>query len=509
MKPAQRHVNPKLMEDAKLEFDRLKQYMYVDSNSDICSPLVIAPKATKPFIRFCGDYVKVNQHIEIGHYPIPDVPKSLEKIWGFKVFADIDMVNSFHQFELAPLTSHRLSIQTVWGQVRPLFMPEGIGPASGVLQRAVSTIFEDFDEWLIRIFDNLLICGHDYQDLYKKLDQFLDRCIQRNIFLKFSKTYLGFEHANFFGYIVRHNRYELSQERKDEIMGMPFPNSTKSMQSFLGSALFFKSFMPEYSAKCAPLNDMIKKDFNWKDRSSWKANYEKIFHEFKLDLQSAMALHYPDYNLEWILRVDASTLGVAAVLMMKKPLQLAEPGAEGVQYTLLPIAFASQKFSAQATRWAIIEQEAFSCFFGVKKFEFYLRCKPFILETDHNNLIWMEASPVPKVIRWRIFLQGFAFQLRHIPGKLMKLVDHNSRHFSDNSSPIAKLDSEVLSHIRTGAQVKLPKSVRWADYCGKSLVNFSDFGTISVDTGAPLSERHFSGAQRHFSRKYFYRNYQL
>jgi hypothetical protein len=237
MKPAQRHVNPRLMEDAKLEFDRLKKYMYVDSNSDICSPLVKAPKATKPFIRFCGDYVKVNLHMEIGHFPIPDDRKSLEKISGFKLFADIDMVNSFHQIKLGDLTSHRLSIQTTWGQVRPLFMPEGIGPASGVLQRTVSSIFSDFSEWLIYIFDNLLICAYDYDDLYNKIDVFLDRCIERNVFLKFGKTYLGFDYANFFGYVVRHESYELSQERKDEIMQMPFPNSTKSMQSFLRTLL--------------------------------------------------------------------------------------------------------------------------------------------------------------------------------------------------------------------------------------------------------------------------------
>ena len=51
-----RSINPKLCDHAKKEFDRLKQYIYVDSDSLWASPLVIAPKATTPFIRFCGDY---------------------------------------------------------------------------------------------------------------------------------------------------------------------------------------------------------------------------------------------------------------------------------------------------------------------------------------------------------------------------------------------------------------------------------------------------------------------
>jgi len=453
MKPAQRHVNPRLLDTAKKEFERLKQYMYVDSNSDICSPIVIAPKATKPFIRYCGDYVKINLHIETGHQPIPDVQKSLEKIWGYRIFVDLDMVNSFHQVKLADKTSQRLSVQTPWGQVRPLFMPEGIGPASGVLQATVASIFHDFveEQWAIVIFDNFLVCAHDYDDAYKKLERVIDRCIERNLFLKFSKSWLGFDYANFFGYVVRHEKFELSQERKDEIMNMPFPGNTKSMQSFLGSALFFKAFMPHYSTLCAPLNDTIKKDFEWKDRSSWKQDYEATFNTFKHALQDAMALHYPDYTLPWVLRVDASTLGVAAALLMRKTVLQPEGTTSATEYIYIPIAFASQKFSPQAHNWTIIEQEAYSCYFGIKKFEYYLRCKEFVLETDHNNLIWMEASSVPKVIRWRIYMQAFNFRLRHIPGKFMKLVDHNSRHFPQSVPTMAAGEPDLSSSTNTSA----------------------------------------------------------
>ena len=63
MKPLARPVNPKLYENAKLEFQRLSKYMYTTTVSPIASPLVIAPKKTKPFIRFCGDYVAINKYI--------------------------------------------------------------------------------------------------------------------------------------------------------------------------------------------------------------------------------------------------------------------------------------------------------------------------------------------------------------------------------------------------------------------------------------------------------------
>ena len=53
---------------------------------------------------------------------------------GFKIFLDIDMTNSFHQFPLTELSSQRLAIQSPCGLVEPIFLPEGVSPASGHLQ---------------------------------------------------------------------------------------------------------------------------------------------------------------------------------------------------------------------------------------------------------------------------------------------------------------------------------------------------------------------------------------
>ena len=53
--------------------------------------------------------------------------------------------------------------------------------------------------------------------------------------------------------------------------------------------------------------------------------------------------------------------------------------------------------------------------------------KRFILETDHANLVWMEKSTVPKIIRWRMYLQSFEFLIRHIPGKQNIIADWFSR----------------------------------------------------------------------------------
>ena len=210
-----RPIRPDLMEHARKEFDRLIQYFYETDRdictSRICSPLVIAPKATAPFIRFCGDYRRINEYISIPHHPIPVVVHELAKAAKFKVFVDLDMTNSFHQIPLSRQAAQLLSIQTPWGMVQPKFLPEGVDPASGLLQSIVREIFdfEDFQDWTIVIFDNFLVLADDYEDAANKLERVIDRCAEYGVILKMKKSFIGASKVTFFGYEVTHGEWKL------------------------------------------------------------------------------------------------------------------------------------------------------------------------------------------------------------------------------------------------------------------------------------------------------------
>ena len=280
-KPKARPMNPKTKEAAEKEFNRMSTYMYVDSDSPIACPLVIAPKATAPFIRICGDYIWVNKYVRTGQYFIPHVMKALEKAAGFSYFIDLDLTNSFHQLVLGERTSNILSVVTPWGTKRPLFLPEGVASASGKLQRAVMQLFNDFEEWTIAIFDNLLVLCHDLEDGLDKLQKIIDRCYERGVVLKFSKSWIGFQEVKFFGYKVQPGSYGLDEERKEAVLKMVMPSSLKEMQRFLGTALFFNEFVPNFSEETRHLYDMVKEKFDW-DRSTWLVDYEAEFERVKL-----------------------------------------------------------------------------------------------------------------------------------------------------------------------------------------------------------------------------------
>ena len=107
----------------------------------------------------------------------------------------MDLTNAFHQTRLALHNSNMLSVMTPWELKWPKFMPEGIAPASGILQRTVMELFFDLKDWILTLFNNLLILCHDYDDGMDKLRRVRDRCHERNVVLKFSKSTFGFTHV--------------------------------------------------------------------------------------------------------------------------------------------------------------------------------------------------------------------------------------------------------------------------------------------------------------------------
>ena len=431
-RPRYSHVSPALMATAKTEYERLGTYFLEKSESTIASPITIAGKATPPYVRLCGDYRWVNQFIEVPNYWIPQVREEILRMTGSHIFADLDMTNSFHQIKLDTKSSEKLSLKTPWGQCQPRFLPEGIAPATLYLHEYVRLAFADM-EWVLVIFDNIVVMAQTREELLHRLDVFFDRCVERNISLKFPKSFIGFRHVDFFGYTISDGRYTLRPERLQTLENMEMPTSKEQMRSLLGVANFGGPFIDKFSILAAPLFEMVQTRFNWEDQSTWTRDYKACFDTFKREgLLKVLTLNFPDYNKIWILQTDASMVGVAGALFQ---IDFDEPqDTRKLQLTYL----VSKKFSEPATRWSTIKQECYGIYYSIFQLQHWLRGKPFIIETDHQNLQWMEASEVPSIVRWRLFLQSFPIiGVRHIKRRFNALSDYYSKFFPKSPEEVA------------------------------------------------------------------------
>jgi hypothetical protein len=386
-----------------------------------------------------------------------------------------------------------LSIQTKWGQFRPLGLPEGVSFATGLLQKTVSSIFLEYDEWMIVIFDNFLVLAYDYQDAHEKLVKVLTKCKERNVTLNFKKSWFGFDTVKFFGYLVRHNSYEVTEERKQGIMQLPFPDDASGMRRFLGMVLFCSRFISNYVELSSPLHDMTKKNFNWDKRTWLTTDFEMAFERMKEAVLKSMALYYPDFELPWKIFTDASKSGIGGQLVQFRTLPNGETNPEVV-------ATVHSKFSDVARRWPASKQECFALFKVVNKLEYYLRPKAFVLVTDHANLRYLNQATDPLVIRWRTYLQGFNLYVEYLPGKLNFFADYLSRiHFvseldGSGLEDTSEVDVHSLTAIDfTAVAAEVDKSKQYSPEVYLKLVHGDRMGHHGTRRTYHLLNEYFEG----------------
>ena len=83
------------------------------------------------------------------------------------------------------------------------------------------------------------------------------------------------------------------------------------------------------------------------------------------------------------------------------------------------IRFFSKALTGAQLNWHTREKECYGIFYGVELFEAELDGRYFILETDHKNLTYINATFVGKFLRWKLYLQDKNFSLEHVAGKVI------------------------------------------------------------------------------------------
>lgn len=81
-----------------------------------------------------------------------------------------------------------------------------------------------------------------------------------------------------------------------------------------------------------------------------------------------------------------------------------------------PVAYVSRAFNQRERNWSTIEQEAFAVYHCIITLERYLLGHHFTVQTDHDNLRYIDSGSSPKLSRWRMRLQMFSFDVHHIKG---------------------------------------------------------------------------------------------
>ena len=380
--------------------------------------VVMVRHPTKPGLRFCLDARPLNENTMLMPYQVPEIQESLDELAGYKYYCSFDLTAYFTQFDLAEecrdmtaflVPGDKDHAPQIWRFKRMIFgLVNGSFFAQKQLQEALA-------KWpgcngIKNFIDDCCIGANSVQQLCDKVRSFMEFCKHHNLRLKREKVKLAVGAIKHLGFVLSEEGKSLDPARVDSLVNMKAPENFKALKSLLGSFAFVRGWLADASTTCAPLTDLLStaaKKRGW----YWGPEQEKALKELKIAVQIAPVLMQPDYSLPFNISVDASDVGVGAVLWQMRK------GTDGV---LRPaaIAYASRRFSERERAWPIGERECMACKYGFEKFASYVTQHPDVtLFCDHHNMQHMWACCSAKITRWRMYLEQFKpFKIVHIAG---------------------------------------------------------------------------------------------
>ena len=393
-----------MREELRNEVDTMLEMGVVrPSTSPYASPIVMVKKKDGSN-RVCVDFRKLNKITEVDPEPMTTAEDLFRRLSGKKFLSKIDLTKGYWQIPVAPEDVHKTAFVTPDGQYEFTRMLFGMVNSGATLVRGLRKILEGMPG-VGSYIDDIVIYSDSWEDHIKTLKELFSRLRKARITARPTKCLLGASRMEFLGHQVGGDIITPSRDNLEKVRNTPRPTTKKQVRSFLGLVGYYRDHIPAFAEISAPLTDLLKKGKG--EHIQWSEAQERAYSLLKEYLLQEPVLKLPDLSKPFVLRTDASGVGVAAVLLQEN---------DGKLY---PVGYASKKLNLTEARYPIIEKECLAVVWGIKRFKLYLAGRRFTLQTDHKPLKYLKDASYQndRVFRWAVAVQEYSFRVEDIPGR--------------------------------------------------------------------------------------------
>lgn len=399
------------------------------------SPIVCTPKPKSGEIRMCVDMRVVNQHIARERHLTPTLNELMAEVSGATFFSKLDLNSGYHQLELDEESRNLTVFSSHVGLRRYKRLNFGVNSASEIFQNAINQVISGI-QGAINISDDILLFSrgdvHNHRELLKSV---LERLRDKNITLNRDKCQFLKKRLEFAGHIWSTEGVQPDPKKVQAIVEAPAPTNVSEVRSFLGMVNYVSRFIPNMATVSEPLRVLTKKDQEWK----WGDEQEAAFQSLKGSISSPKVMAFFDTNKDVTLLVDASPIGLGAVLSQDGRV----------------VAYASRSLSDVEQRYSQTEREALAIKWACGHFRLYIYGKPVQIITDHKPLEALfsnpHSKPPPRIERWMVSLQDYDLKVKYQPGK-DNPADFMSRHPIKTESPDGTFTEEYVNFVLESAR---------------------------------------------------------
>lgn len=408
-------VPQQLVEKLQQEVEEMLRLRVIEpSYSEWCSPVVIIFKKDGS-LRICIDFRKLNSISEFDAYPMPRIDDLLEKIGAAKYIGTLDLCKGYWQVLLERSSRTYTAFRTPAGLFQVTVMPFGLHGAAATFQRLMDRVLQGCENYSAAYLDDVVIVSNTWEEHVQHLSLVLEKIQQAGLALNPGKCEWARQETKYLGYRLGRGEIRPQVDKVEAIQNCLRPSTKKEVRSFLGLVGWYRRFVPQFATIAAPLTALTCKD--QRNPVTWTDECEEAFKTLKNQLCASPVLRSPDFSQRFLVQVDASAVGLGAVLAQ------GDPGEER------PILYLSRKMQPRKTRYSTVEKEGLAIKWALEGLRYYLLGREFDLETDHRALTWINSMKDHKsrLTRWYLSLQPYRFMIRHRSGKANVVADYLSR----------------------------------------------------------------------------------
>ncbi|XP_047987137.1 uncharacterized protein LOC125226991 [Leguminivora glycinivorella] len=354
-------VPPYRLPPAKTEILRaevskmLKEGIIKPCQSPWSAPVVMVPKKDGG-TRVCVDYRQLNAITTPDVYPLPRIDDLLHNAKRTPFMSTIDLRAGYWQIKVKDEDQAKTSFVTPFGMYLFLRMPFGLRNAPATFQRLMDGFRISLSHIKLLVYlDDLIIMSTSFEQHLKDLQDVFARLKEYNLTANREKCNFCVAKIKYLGHYITADGLELDSDKISSILKMPAPSNLKHLLSFIQTCSWYRRFVPNFAKVAEPLTRLTKKNTEW----TWTSEQQTAFETSKKLLVSAPVLAQADDSKPYIIKSDASSYAIGAVLVQ----------GEGEQEH--PVEYASRLLNQAERNYSTTEREALSVVWAVNKFRGY------------------------------------------------------------------------------------------------------------------------------------------
>ena len=412
-------IPPVWREEVKQQIDQLLVLGIIRASESPWSSAVVTVKKKDGGVRICVDYRAVNGVTVPDPYLMPFIEDILDTLASAKFLSKIDLNKGFHQIPIREADMEKTAFCTPWGKFQFCRMPFGLRNGPAVFQRLMDKLLHQ-DLAFSRVYiDDIVVFSATWEEHCSHLKVVLGRLEKAGLTANVKKCQWGQVRCEFLGHMVGEGKVSPAECKVQALKEYQQPQTKKGIRQFLGLAGYYRRFIKEYADHSYFLTESTKKSAP--ERVAWSDVMFSEFSYLKNVLCAVPSLTLPTVQDSFLLQTDASGLGIGAVLSVVR------------QDVELPVAYYSRKLKDREQRYSATELEGLAVVAAVQHFDVYVVARPFVIETDHRALVFLNTTRHSngRLARWALALQPYSFSLRYRAGPQNLNADALSRCFED------------------------------------------------------------------------------